>query len=151
AGKAKLRTTLTVGRHNVKATYAGDAKFRTSTSPVLALTVKPKSKTDIQPGRSFDPNGDVVPNNDGPAPKDKIRKIEESPEVARLPDGAFVLAWQSSDDAGNSIHLRRFKNEGEPAGGDVIVTRSASKSLTQPRLIALSEGGYVVAWNESEA
>lgn len=65
---------------------------------------------------------------------------QESPAVAALADGGWVVAWFDGD-----IHAQRFDSNGAPVGAQARVN-TAALSSAQPAITALPNGGYVVAW-----
>jgi hypothetical protein len=76
--------------------------------------------------------------------------IKDSPDVARLSDGGFVLVWQGRSEGGGGIYARRYGPTGTASGDAFSVARSAAKTLTQPVATGLGTGGFVVAWASTE-
>lgn len=67
--------------------------------------------------------------------------------VARLADGGWVVATQSSDDgSGAGIVMQRFNAAGEMIGAETRVNTIIDYAQTQPSATGLAGGGYVVAW-----
>jgi len=74
------------------------------------------------------------------------------PDVATVPDGRFVVTWESassagSDDSGTSIQLRRFNAEGEPIGSDEQVNTYISADQRNNRVACAGDGGFVIVWD----
>lgn len=65
---------------------------------------------------------------------------QESPAIAGLGDGGYVVVWFNGD-----IHAQRFDSNGAPVGAEARVN-TAALSAAQPAITALPSGGYVVAW-----
>lgn len=68
----------------------------------------------------------------------------QSPSAALLPGGGFVMAWRNNS---GSLETRTFDANGAPTGPAVAVrTPPSGESDNGPQIVALSDGGYVVAW-----
>ncbi len=77
---------------------------------------------------------------------------QQSPSVAVLSDGGFVVIWQSPATGGNNILARRFDANGVAIGGELrINTADGNVSLSSvvTPIVALDDGGYVVKWKGS--
>ncbi|HSI17839.1 MAG TPA: calcium-binding protein, partial [Sphingomonas sp.] len=68
--------------------------------------------------------------------------------VAATSSGGFVIAWQSANEDGssNGIYMQRYDASGVAQGGETRVNTTTLDSQEQPAIVALSGGGYVVAW-----
>lgn len=64
------------------------------------------------------------------------------PAVATLADGSFALAWRS----GGAVHVQQAAADGTPIGA--VHDAAALGSAYSPDIVALKEGGYVLAWGE---
>jgi len=70
------------------------------------------------------------------------------PDLARLADGGFVVAYASRHDESTliaSILGQRFDSEGARVGGAFVISDPAEEA-DQPVLAALEDGGFAVAW-----
>jgi len=83
------------------------------------------------------------------ANENHILNNQFAPTVAGTTDGGFVIAWtcseHSDDGSSTAVVLRRYN----PAGNPVEVSLANSYTTMQqehPRIAALSDGGFVVAW-----
>jgi Ca2+-binding RTX toxin-like protein len=76
---------------------------------------------------------------------------QEQATVAALPDGAFVIAWQSyvQDGSGYGVYAQRFDAGGEAVGGEFRVNSTVTNNQQAPAMVALAGGGFVVAWQDS--
>ncbi|MFH2088288.1 MAG: M10 family metallopeptidase C-terminal domain-containing protein, partial [Pseudomonadota bacterium] len=76
---------------------------------------------------------------------------QESPSVAALADGGWVVAWESygQDDSGYGIYAQRFAADGTAAGGEARVNGYTTNDQTAPSVTALSDGGWVVVWQSN--
>ena len=78
--------------------------------------------------------------------------FQEDPVVAALTGGGFVVAWESSGQDGdrNGIYGQRFNADGTTAGDEFRVNTHTPNSQTEPSVIALSNGGFVVTWTSRD-
>ena len=70
---------------------------------------------------------------------------QAAPSVSALPWGGYVAVWQTKENGNNDIHQRIYGADGKPLGSEVVVS-NASSNQTSPSVTALSNGGWVVAW-----
>jgi hypothetical protein len=103
-------------------------------------------------GRRFDATGMPI----GPEfllPNLFPGQAEEGAAVAIAPDGSFLAVWHSFGVPGNPFELsilgRRYNAAGDPQGDEFLIDQQAPESHYDPRVAALSDGSFVVAW-ESE-
>lgn len=72
-------------------------------------------------------------------------------DVAVAPTGAFVVAWTSTDaagdDDGSSVHARRFDASGAPLGDQFQVNTWTTSIQSEPSVAFDGSGGFVIAWN----
>ena len=73
------------------------------------------------------------------------------PSTATLADGSYVVVWVSSGQDGSSggIYGQRFANNGEALGGEFRVNTLVNGDQSWPQIAALSDGGFVVSWQDS--
>lgn len=78
---------------------------------------------------------------------------KERPSVARLSDGGFVVAWQTSayqnlaqDGSKYGVYGQRYSAAGAAAGGEFRVNTYTLNDQSDPSVAALSGGGFVVTW-----
>jgi hypothetical protein len=69
------------------------------------------------------------------------------PDVARYPDGHFVVVWEDDGGPPTTIKSRLYQAPGVPASGELMVT-TASPILSRPRVTALPDGGFAVVWSD---
>ncbi len=75
------------------------------------------------------------------------------PVVHGLPDGRFVVAWESDDTGDGSfgcIRARIFDSDGSATGPDFVVNSTTSGHQGAPSIMSLSDGRFVVAWASAE-
>jgi Ca2+-binding RTX toxin-like protein len=70
------------------------------------------------------------------------------PSVAALPDGGWVVTWQSLSQDGSSwgVYGQRYTAVGAATGGEFRVNTTTSSEQADPSVAALSDGGWVVTW-----
>ncbi len=74
-----------------------------------------------------------------------------SPAIAGLNGGGFVVVWCSDlrdelDEKGMNVYGQRFSEIGNPVGDQFLVTSTETDDQYQPTVVALPDGGFVVAW-----
>jgi hypothetical protein len=77
--------------------------------------------------------------------------VQNNPAVAALADGSYVIAWDSLGSPGNdqsleSVQAQRFASDASPQGAQFQVNTSTSGRQSNPRVAALSDGGFLVIW-----
>jgi len=72
------------------------------------------------------------------------------PAVAADRAGRFVVAWREIEGQDGGIAGRRLSTAGRPASpGFVIAPRETGLHTSDPRIVARSDGGFLVAWGEA--
>lgn len=71
-----------------------------------------------------------------------------APAVAGLGQGGFVVCWQSEEQDGSfgGIYAQRYDAQGAAVGGEFLVNTTTNNGQYDPAITALSDGGFVVAW-----
>ena len=82
-----------------------------------------------------------------------FRSYQGYPSVAALPDGGFVVTWNSRDQDGSKYGVfgQRYDATGAPAGNEFQVNTHTTAYQYDPSVAALSDGGFVVTWNSYDA
>ncbi|WP_421590347.1 M10 family metallopeptidase C-terminal domain-containing protein [Shinella sp. M27] len=65
--------------------------------------------------------------------------------VVVLANEGYVVTWRSSANQGD-VHVQLFDTDGNKRGGDFTVHADVTRQQTDPTITALSDGGFVVAW-----
>ncbi|CAL7963839.1 hypothetical protein MIDIC_90002 [Alphaproteobacteria bacterium] len=78
------------------------------------------------------------------------KNTQDLPSVAGLNGGSFVVTWESFQDAsGYGIYGQRYSASGSALGLEFLVNSRTSGDQEAPSVASLSNGGFVVAWHES--
>ncbi|VVN09551.1 hypothetical protein PS647_03770 [Pseudomonas fluorescens] len=73
--------------------------------------------------------------------------FQGDPAVAGLPDGGWVLCWESADTNGWGVYQQRYSANGSPEGSEVSVNNSTNANGPGgPSITALSDGGWLLVW-----
>ena len=74
---------------------------------------------------------------------------QDSPAMAALSDGGFVVTWSSDIQDGSSfgIYAQRYDAFGSPSGTEFQVNTYTVGKQNDPSVAALSDGGFVVTWS----
>ena len=74
---------------------------------------------------------------------------QNTPSVAALSSGGFVVTWESfqQDGSGDGVFGQRFDTSGVPVGSEFQVNSVTSSDQREPSVDALSDGGFVVTWH----
>jgi hypothetical protein len=77
-----------------------------------------------------------------------VTQAQDAPKVATLAGGAFVVVWQSNQQAGpaRGVFARRYDELGAPAGGEIPVNTSTADAQQFPAVAADRAGGFTVVW-----
>lgn len=68
------------------------------------------------------------------------------PSVTTLNDGGWIVAWRDSDANGTGVYMQRFNAQGVKQAGEIQVNTATASDQYPPVTAALSDGGWVVAW-----
>ena len=74
---------------------------------------------------------------------------QQMPSVSALPGGGFVVAWQSSDVYGGTVHVhaQRFDAANVRQGSEIDVAPATGP--TDPTIVGLTGGGFAVTWTSA--
>ncbi len=73
---------------------------------------------------------------------------QDSPSIATLTNGGFVVTWESygQDGTSDGIYGQRYDASGATQGAEFRVNTSTASNQAEPSVTALINGGYVVIW-----
>jgi len=74
-----------------------------------------------------------------------------NPTVSGLSQGGFVVCWQAEGQDGSfgGIYAQRYDAQGSALGGEFLVNTTTNLGQYEPTVTALSDGGFVVAWESA--
>ncbi|MCP3401461.1 hypothetical protein [Bradyrhizobium sp. CCGB20] len=75
------------------------------------------------------------------------------PTISALPNGGFVVTWYDfskvgGDSSGSGIKAQIYAADGSKVGGEFLVNTTTVNSQFTPTVTALSNGDFVVAWQD---
>ncbi|NMM43240.1 tandem-95 repeat protein [Rhodospirillaceae bacterium KN72] len=78
---------------------------------------------------------------------------QHTPAVAILGDGTTVVTWSSyaDDGSGWSVMQRLYDADMNPITGEILVNTTDAGDQYFPDVVALTDGGYVIAWTDGSA
>ena len=81
------------------------------------------------------------------------RHHQAIPSITALSNGGFVVAWGSylQDGSGYGVYAQRYDANGVVQGGEFRVNTYTPYWQVRPSITALSNGGFVVAWQSSDS
>jgi hypothetical protein len=74
--------------------------------------------------------------------------VQSSPAIASLPNGGFVVAWHDLSGS-KSVKAQVYDQAGAKIGGELLVDSGTANIGGFPRVAALANGGFVVAWEDT--
>ena len=76
---------------------------------------------------------------------------QDSPSIASLSNGGFVIAWfsRNQDGFGWGIYAQRFDSTGSRLGLEFRVNTYTSYGKGSPSVTSLSNGSFVIAWDSN--
>lgn len=79
-------------------------------------------------------------------------ETDVAPVVTALSGGGFVVVWQNTDANDTDILFQRYNAAGVAQGGQVNVDDdSGADNDRTPDVVSLSDGGFVVVWDNQQA
>ena len=110
-----------------------------------------RASNELVGARIFNPNATdasaniIVSSGDPATPSPDFAY---DPSISALTGGGFVIAWETaiSDGSGSSIHARAYSSAGVVLGPEFLVNSTTAFGQHEPAVVALSNGGYAVAW-----
>jgi hypothetical protein len=76
---------------------------------------------------------------------------QQTPNVATLADGGYVVTWASNAQDGSSwgVYAQRYTASGVAVGPEFKVNSLAGGEQSWPHVAGLSDGGFVIAWQDN--
>ncbi len=81
---------------------------------------------------------------------------QSAASITALANGGFVVTWQDAsgqggDASGSSIKAQMFDAAGGKVGGERLVNTTTAGNQSAPSITALTNGGFVVTWQDASA
>jgi len=97
-------------------------------------------------GKRYDVNGEVVGEEFQVNSFTNLN--QQLPSVTDLPDGGFVVTWDSDGQDGSStgVIAKRYGADGVPLEEEFIVNTTTTSSQSNASITDLPDGGFVVTW-----
>ncbi|WP_299774354.1 Ig-like domain-containing protein [uncultured Pseudoteredinibacter sp.] len=73
------------------------------------------------------------------------------PEVAGLANGDIVVTWTADDGEQLGVFASRYNANGEVVYENKLINREESGVQTEPHIVALNDGGYLITWGDLQA
>lgn len=72
--------------------------------------------------------------------------------ITALPDGRLVVVWEDDAQDGDrtGVFGRILAADGTPIGAEFQINQNTESHQDTPEVVALSDGGFVVAWNDED-
>lgn len=79
---------------------------------------------------------------------------QTNPKITALSDGGFIVTWQDAsgtlgDNSGTSIKAQIYAADGAKVGSEFRVNTQTAGGQKVPAVAALSNGGFVVTWQDA--
>nr|WP_315182272.1 PKD domain-containing protein [uncultured Albidiferax sp.] len=80
-----------------------------------------------------------------------LASTKSAPDTAALSDGGYITTWVSVGQDGwdNGVYAQRYDSHGVAVGAEFRVNSTTAYNQTEPSVIGLTGGGYVVAWTST--
>jgi Ca2+-binding RTX toxin-like protein len=102
-------------------------------------------------GQRYDTNGQTV---GGRFLVNTVTNSDQNtPSIAALSDGGFVITWDSFEQDGNfyGVYGQRYNTNGQKVGDEFRVNTTTVDNQVNSSVAALSGGGFVVTWESPKA
>ncbi len=76
----------------------------------------------------------------------KLGVLAYDPQVTTLANGGWIVTWSAGDNSYSGIYQQVFDTDGTAVGGVQRVNQETRGDQAFPTVVALAEGGWVVAW-----
>ncbi|MEO1686790.1 MAG: hypothetical protein AAFU61_02685, partial [Pseudomonadota bacterium] len=70
---------------------------------------------------------------------------------ATLPNGGFVVVWNSAHDGTEDVYAQIYAIDGSPVGGEFRVNTLLTSSQADPVAVGAADGSFTVIWREDSA
>lgn len=77
---------------------------------------------------------------------------QDSPSVAALTNGKFVVTWSDfagpGADTNGSVRAQIFNSDGSKSGGELSVNTISASTQNDSAIVGLANGGFVITWTD---
>ncbi len=97
-------------------------------------------------GKTLAADGTFQTDDVALSPESQLNAV--APSVAGLADGSAVICWSATGGDGDmmGVFARLLAPNGSPIGGVLQINQTTRYNQRTPRITALSDGGFAVAW-----
>ncbi|MCB9992658.1 MAG: hypothetical protein H6873_03255 [Hyphomicrobiaceae bacterium] len=84
---------------------------------------------------------------------DALSGIQDTPAIAALNNGRFVVAWNSDnaeDGFGDSVMFRLFKQDGNPVGASKVISNVGAGNQSDVAITVLNDGRFMMVWTSQD-
>ena len=79
------------------------------------------------------------------------QSTQDQPKIEALANGRFVAAWRDisatgGDTSGQAVRAQMFNADGSKFGSEFVVNTVTANDQSEPDIIALSDGRYLITW-----
>jgi hypothetical protein len=84
--------------------------------------------------------------------------VQGNPEITALSNGRFVVTWEDNslgvggatgDGSSRAVKAQVFQADGTRVGSELLVNTATANGQDSPQITALSNGGFVVTWEDN--
>ena len=74
---------------------------------------------------------------------------QETPAIASLADGGFVISWESlgQDGNGRGVYGQRYNAQGTAVGGEFRLNTTTNSNQMYSDVVGLADGGFIASWS----
>lgn len=101
------------------------------------------ASTDVR-AQVFAANG--IPQGEEVLVNSTTLSTQNSPKIAALTEGGFVITWQDDSSDAGDIRAQVFASDGTALGTEITVNTITHHDQSDPRISALAGGGFVITW-----
>ncbi len=135
------------GTYGAKLNYTGGALSKAQFGALFANGV-----TSVQIGSNFYyPDGGLINSTSEALVNTYTSNQQNTPTVAKLKDGSYVIAWQSlaQDSHNYGIFAQRYDSTGAKVGSETQINTYITYDQAQPSITGLVDGGYIICWHSA--
>jgi Ca2+-binding RTX toxin-like protein len=80
-------------------------------------------------------------------------RSQDDPDITALPDGRFVIVWESDDQdgSGDAVYARIYGADGLSDTSEFRVNTTTALDQKDPSVATLPDGGFIVVWTHEDS